>query len=267
MARLTHRDQIRELLNRDRAWSLYALGDLDAQRFPFCTWYQPGPALLYREFDVPILFAGDPAVIPDVLTDEAGPLALQVKPAAMDELEKHVLVSKKILMWRMVWERRPLLQTKAVRLVPNDVPLIENLYADGAERGESPDFFYPAMVKDGVFYGSFEGPKLVAVAGTHIVSRAEGIAAIGNVYVHAAHRGRGLGRDVTLAVLRELQEISTIGLNVRQDNTAAIRTYETLGFRKHCAFHEGFSVPRQSRGSASTDPAGAAQSSVSPSMP
>ena len=50
--------------------------------------------------------------------------------------------------------------------------------------------------------------------------------------------GRGLGRLVTAAVIDELRDVETIGLNVREDNAAAIRVYESLGFRKHCDFRE-----------------------------
>ena len=53
------------------------------------------------------------------------------------------------------------------------------------------------MVTDGVFFGVYEGEALVAAAGTHLVSREEGAAAIGNIYTRRDRRGRGLGRAVT----------------------------------------------------------------------
>ena len=46
------------------------------------------------------------------------------------------------------------------------------------------------------------------------------------------------GSGVTAAVLHELAGIATIGLNVRADNAAAIRVYESLGFARHCDFRE-----------------------------
>ena len=86
--------------------------------------------------------------------------------------------------------------------------------------------------------------RLIAAAGTHLVSREEGAAAIGNVYVRRDRRGGGLGRAVTAAVLHGLAGIETIGLNVRADNEAAIRLYESLGFVKHCEFREALASPR-----------------------
>jgi len=124
------------------------------------------------------------------------------------------------------------------RLRELDVPALKKLYADGDKTGESPDFFYDSMVPAGVFFGVYEGEELIAAAGTHLFAPEEGAAAIGNVYVRRDRRGRGLGRIVTSAVLHRLRHLKTVGLNVRNDNVAAIRVYESLGFVKHCDFFE-----------------------------
>jgi len=79
---------------------------------------------------------------------------------------------------------------------------------------------------------------LIAAAGTHLFAPEEGAAAIGNVYTRRDRRGRGLSRIVTSAVLHRLRHLKTVGLNVRNDNAAAIRVYESLGFVKHCDFFE-----------------------------
>jgi ribosomal protein S18 acetylase RimI-like enzyme len=153
-------------------------------------------------------------------------------------------------MWRMAWTGGSTTQDdRAVRLTADDVHAVERLYRDGEATGESPDFFYPSMVTDGVFFGIYEGPDLVAAAGTHLVSRDEDAAAIGNVYVRQDRRCRGFGRIVTAAVLHELRAVGTIGLNVRADNPAAIRVYESLGFVKHCEFREALATaPHEPQG-------------------
>ena len=110
--------------------------------------------------------------------------------------------------------------------------------------GESPDFFYGSMVTDGVFFGVYQRDELIAAAGTHLVARDEGAAALGNVYVRRDRRGRGLGRAVTAAVGTELAGGGTIGLNVRADNDAAIRMYESLVFVRHCDFREALAKRR-----------------------
>lgn len=46
-------------------------------------------------------------------------------------------------------------------------------------------------------------------------------------------------------MVHELAGIETIGLNVRADNDAAIGVYESLGFVKHCEFHEALATERR----------------------
>ena len=121
-----------------------------------------------------------------------------------------------------------------------DLPALERLY--GAPDG--PDYFCPAMLEEGIFYGVREGGELAAAAGTHIVSRMEGVAAIGNVYTRSARRGKGLGMRVTSAVIGALSAVPTVVLNVREANAGAIRIYERLGFARHCAFLEGRLIRR-----------------------
>jgi ribosomal protein S18 acetylase RimI-like enzyme len=146
----------------------------------------------------------------------------------------------------MIWSGRRLASPGAVttRLHASDVPALLALYADGESSGESPDFFFPSMVADGVFHGIYEGTALVAAAGTHLLAREESAAAIGNVYTRHDRRARGLGRWVTSAVLAELAGVETIGLNVRADNDTALRLYESLGFTRHCQFYEALAMPR-----------------------
>ena len=85
---------------------------------------------------------------------------------------------------------------------------------------------------------------LTAVAGTHLVSREEAAAALGNIYTRRDRRNRGLGRMVTSAVLHELRDVETIGLNVRADNAAALAVYASLGFVPHRPFYEAVAHPR-----------------------
>ncbi|HEX4915985.1 MAG TPA: GNAT family N-acetyltransferase, partial [Vicinamibacterales bacterium] len=126
-----------------------------------------------------------------------------------------------------------------------DAVALTRLYQDGESTGESPDFFYPAMLESGTFFGMFEGGEIVAAAGTHLVAPDEGAAAIGNVYTRRDRRGRGYGRIVTSAVIADLREMGTIGLNVKAGNLPAIRIYESLGFSRHCEFAEALATARR----------------------
>jgi ribosomal protein S18 acetylase RimI-like enzyme len=236
---LTDKDEIRQRLRRDPAWSVYALGDLAPAMFPKTLWFEPDLSLIFRDYGTAILFAMGPGSVREALACVECPVHLQVQRDALDEVARHAEVSSVRRMWRMVWSGGPPPRPAgSVRLGAGDVPALRVLYEDGESTGEAPDFFFPSMVTDGVFHGVREGAALVAVAGTHLVARNEGVAAIGNVYTRHDRRGRGLGRSAMNAVLAELAGVDTIGLNVRTDNHAAVRLYESLGFRRHCEFYE-----------------------------
>jgi ribosomal protein S18 acetylase RimI-like enzyme len=247
MPELADKDHIRAILRREPAWTVYALGDLSPRMFDKCRWYTPDLTLILRDYGTTILFATGPGSIREAMRDVTGAVHLQVRSDALEEVAAIAAVTAQKLMWRMVWRPAPLpaADPRVAALDAADVAALERLYADGAATGESPDFFYPSMVSDGVFRGIYEGDALVAVAGTHLVSREEGAAAIGNVYTRRDRRGRGLSRAVTTAVLQELAGIETIGLNVRAGNDAAIRVYESLGFARHCEFHEAIAFIRE----------------------
>jgi predicted GNAT family acetyltransferase len=134
-------------------------------------------------------------------------------------------------------------------LGPADLSSIQSLYADGEEAGESPEYFSPSSIEDGVFFGIRERQELVSIAGTHVVSPQEGVAAAGNVYTRRDRRGNGLAAQTTSAVVKELLQrgIGTIALNVRQENLRATHIYEKLGFEKYCEFREGFAYRQQCR--------------------
>jgi ribosomal protein S18 acetylase RimI-like enzyme len=249
------RAALRALLETDRTWSVYALGDLAPQRFGHCTWLLAPAgvralALLYRAFGTPVLFTlGEPAAVAPLLNRLADEprLYLHVRVEIVPLVRARYEVRGEKPMWRMVLGTAnlgPPPPAGVARLGPADVPDLRRLYADGDAAGEAPDFFFPDMLEDGVFFGLREGADLVAVAGTHLVEPAEGVAAVGNVYTRRDRRGRGLATLLTGAVAQELlaRGLRTIALNVAQDNAAAIRVYERLGFVCHCPFVEGLAV-------------------------
>ena len=243
MPKQTDKNHIRSILQRDPRWCVYALGDLSPRMFAKCQWFTPDLTLLLHDYGTSILFAHGIGSIREALEHVTWPVHLQVKQDALGEVQRYANVTGIKSMIRMAWAGRSTrVSDRATRLSAADVPAIERLYADGESTGESPDFFYASMVTDGVFFGIYQADQLIAAAGTHLVSREENAAAIGNVYVRRDRRGRGLGRAVTATVLHELAGIATIGLNVRADNDAAIRVYESLGFVRHCEFREALAT-------------------------
>src|SRR6188768_1784223 len=181
---LSDKDEIRRLLQRDRRWCVYALGDLSPRMFPKCQWFTPDLTLVLHDYGTSILFAHGTASIREAIDHVTWPVHLQVQQAAVDEVARHAVVTNQKQMWRRAWTGgATAANDRAVRLTGDAVHALEQLYADGEPTGESPDFFYGSMVTDGVFFGVYEGAELIAAAGTHLVSRDEGAAAIGNVYV------------------------------------------------------------------------------------
>ena len=244
MPRLFDKKTIRGILRRDPGWCVYALGDLSPEMFPKTEWFTPDLTLVLKDYETSILFAMGAGSVREALNAVTWPVHLQVQQDALDAIAQHAAVDNHKEMRRMIWrERRDYSRDdRARRLSDADVDALQALYADGEVTGESPDFFYPAMVNRGVFFGVYEDDGLVAAAGTHLVSRDEGAAAIGNIYVRRDRRGRGLGRIVTSAVMQVLADVDTVGLNVRADNAPAIDLYESLGFFTHCRFFEALAT-------------------------
>jgi ribosomal protein S18 acetylase RimI-like enzyme len=250
-----HPAGIRQLLEIDRIWAAYPLGDLAPGFFENCSWFRPPGSsgalvMLYREFTPPVLFAqgdpGDVATILDEFSTEPS-IYLHVRPEMLPVLETRYEIVELRPMWRMVLERnkyRSASTPDVVRLSSAQESAVRRLFDDGAISGESPDFFSPSMLDAGVFYGLREDDALVAVAGTHLAVPGEDVAAVGNVYIRRDRRGRGLAARVTSAVVEELLQlkIGTIVLNVNQSNTPTIKVYERLGFRRHCNYYEGMAT-------------------------
>lgn len=243
--RLTDKNEIRNILLTDPRWCVYALGDLTPRMFEKCLWFTPDLTLVLHEYGTSILFAHGTGSIQEALGHVLWPVHLQVQQDALDEVAKHSVIDNVKHMQRMCWEGGETEIADGVKLLgPPDVPALKALYADGESTGESPDFFYDSMVKDGVFFGVYEGDEMIAAAGTHLFAPDEQAAAVGNVYTRRDRRGRGLSRAVTSAVLHRLRHLKTVGLNVREDNAPAIHVYEALGFVKHCTFREALARPR-----------------------
>ena len=244
---------IRPLLEIDRVWSLYALGDLAPDMLPLCEWPRSASdprsfALIYRGAKVPVVQAfGEGPALEELLArlfGESRRVFFVVRPEMLDAVRRAYPQVDPHPMSRMtlpVDAALPPRSPDVVRLGPADLEAVRALHADGADSGELPPFFAPDMLERGVYCGVWEGPELIASAGTHIVSKAESLAAIGNVYTRRDHRGRGLAARTTAEVTRELRTLGlrTVGLNVNRHNPAAARVYRKLGFEARLEYFEG----------------------------
>ncbi len=151
-------------------------------------------------------------------------------------------------MRRMLLDSAAIMPAASSELTPTlmqqaDIREMESLYELYPESTFTAD-----NVDGGVFFGIRNEHGLVAIAGTHVVSKRFGIAAIGSVFTHPGSRGRGYAPLTTAAVVRELRarSVETIVLNVAAENTTAGRIYERLGFNDYCVYFEGRGVLRTS---------------------
>jgi predicted GNAT family acetyltransferase len=131
----------------------------------------------------------------------------------------------------------------AARLLPAEIGDLNRLYNLGFTA-----WLPAAAIAQGVYYGIRIGGRLVAAAGTHVVSPDARLAAVGNVMTHRDYRGRGYAKVTTSAVTQELlRSCDQVILNVRSDNPPALAAYRRLGYREHVRFDERL-VHRRSAG-------------------
>jgi ribosomal protein S18 acetylase RimI-like enzyme len=113
---------------------------------------------------------------------------------------------------------------EAVRLGPADVPEMLDL----VERTR-PGPFLPRTIELGTYLGVRHGGKLVAMAGERLGP--DGWTEISAVCTDPAHRGRGLGTRLVLAVAAGIEDRGeTAFLHAATVNTGAIALYRSLGF-------------------------------------
>ena len=245
-----NRDEATAFLLRDRAWAAYPLGYLDPIAGTATELHGAGGdqgleavLVLAHLPNLLNLFAtGAPAAIAAILREMpqvpvSGVFSAQAE--ALDAMERHVQVTTAYRMRRMVVtqaELRPRRDRPAQRLGLEHLEQVRRLYGLWTDNHQ-----LPGQLSGGIYYGCFEGPELVAAAGTHALSFEHGVGAIGNVLTHASHRGLGLASTTTTAVAEELfaRGCDQVVLNVRQGNDIALDAYHKLGFLDHNTFIEG----------------------------
>ena len=247
--RLSEPGVIREFLAGDREYAAFALADLEPEFFSQCSWYgaetmgeMRALALIFHGLEPPALFLmGDStglALLFGSLLREPR-LYATCRSEHLPILGAYYVTGEVDVMHRMVLrpERfQPDRRHSPERLTPASMPELDALYA--TDRSYRP-WFQPYQLAQGFFYGMREMGRLVAVAGTHLVSPGEGIAAVGNVFTHPDCRGRGYASASTARVTEALLSHDLmIVLNVNQKNSVAERVYRRLGYVDHCEFLE-----------------------------
>ncbi|MDC8756831.1 GNAT family N-acetyltransferase [Janthinobacterium fluminis] len=93
-----------------------------------------------------------------------------------------------------------------------------------------PGPFSPRTIELGDYFGVFDGPRLMAMAGARVC--AGGISEISGVCTHPDFQGRGwASRLIAKLLRREMQRGVTPFLRVMRDGVAAQGLYRRMGFR------------------------------------
>lgn len=242
----TDRRLLRAFLERDRLYAAYAICDLEEREFPRTRWgvatdgddvvavgleyggVTPQPLFLMGRND------GIAAIARDILRPRTAYIAAMSD--TLDAIATQYRIEPGPPMIRMWVDRarfRPV-PAPVERLLPVQVTELNRLYQLGFAA-----WLPAAAIQEGVYYGIRLHGKLVAAAGTHVISREARLAVVGNVLTHVEHRGRGYATAVTGAVTAELLRFcDQVVLNVRSDNPPAIQAYRKLGYAEHVRFEE-----------------------------
>jgi ribosomal protein S18 acetylase RimI-like enzyme len=245
-------DEIRSMLTPHRAYAAYALGQLEPHLFPRCEWWLSrgagGQALLLHShggLGNALFGIGAADALEAVLRVHPGPrfTFLTCQPQHLETVQRHFSLPGDHGVLRMVVDRSGFHDVggTARRLSGRDVREINRLYrSDG-----TPAFYTAQNIDAAVYYGVFDGDRMIAVAGTHVISPREGTGVAGNVFVHPRYRGQGLGTMVTGAVTRALLDVcADVVLSVAPDNGPAIGAYRKLGYREVGQLIEGAATRR-----------------------
>ena len=252
------RSELQAYLDEDRPYAALAIGDLEPRLFGESTFAVAEAdgrigalALHFRGITPsPFQLMGDNRGLRAIMTE-----LLRPERAYVVARPEHVPIVEEFY----DWGSRGLMLRMAVGsedfrgddgdCVPLTTSHLDSLSDLWSQHG-GVNSFNAKHLEHNVFYGVFEDGQLVAAAGTHLVSRTYGVAAVGSVYTTPRCRGRGYGTATTSAVIGNLlrQGIQGIVLTVGRENEGAIRIYERLGFRRHCPIVAGPAscVPRSS---------------------
>ncbi len=167
-----------------------------------------------------------------------GSFGFHVTDPQLPTLQKHCTFSRLQPFSRMMLRSNGPFEadSKCRLLTPGDLTAALDL------KTRVPDIWFTEhQFASNTFVGWFsEDNTLAGMVGTHVENKGLGVAAVGSMGVDPAFRRRGLGRRLMTTLLHHLvPRTQAIGLNVRADNTPAIKLYEQLGFVHVLSYNEG----------------------------
>ena len=248
---------IRSILAPRVEYTAYALGQLEPALFPRTRWYYArgttGTGLVLHSrggLGDATFVLGDPDAVSAILSIHPGTAQTYAtcQPQHLDTLRRYFRLANQQPMIRMAVTRErfePVVDQPTAVLSGIDIRKVNALY--GSEGG--PSYYIPEHIDAGVYRGVVMEGRLVAIAGTHVVSRQEGVAVVGNVFTHPEYRGKGYATATTSAVTDTLLKYCDhVVLTVDPNNTPAVAAYARLGYREVCQLVEASAARRDPSG-------------------
>ena len=250
--RLDSREHIRAVLEARRPYAAYALGQLEPMLYRQTEWWQAASGALealvlhsrgglgHATFTM-----GETGALDALLRVHPGGrhTFLTCEPHHLETVLRHFDLDQRQTMIRMQVPRdafRPV-AGPVRRLTGLDSREINRLYrVEGV-----PSYYSPRQIDDAAYFGAVIDGHIVAIAGTHVISSASGIAVVGNVYTHPRYRGRKLAQAVTSAVTEFLLDrCRDVVLSVDPANVPAVAAYARLGYTEVARLIEGAATRR-----------------------
>lgn len=250
---LRDRDQIRRILEGRRPYAAYALGQLEPQLFRMTEWWlassPENQALALHStggLGNATFAMGEASGLDALLALHPGPrhTFLTCEVSQLETVLRHFTLDQRQTMIRMqvtAGSFRRVAGVEVRRLHGGDVREINGLYrTEGV-----PSFYSSRQIEDSIYFGAEREGRIVAVAGTHVISSASAIAVVGNVYTHPRYRNQHLAQAVTAAVTEQLLTFCReVVLSVDPTNEPAVRAYERLGYGEVARLIEGAATRR-----------------------
>jgi hypothetical protein len=202
---VTDQRLLTERLERDPLSCAYIIGHLEDGYQDFCTWYAAGPedspdaiVLVFTGHSMPALLSqGQTGALEQIFESfhhkMPGRSMAQLQPHHVAAVDPYFATDGLVPMLRMGLAKTDFLpshrdsrhiQSLSHRHTGLIMGLYQHYYPD--------NWFEPAQLDSGHYYGIVQDGELISVAGVHAVSPKGKLAVLGNIVTHPDHRGIGL---------------------------------------------------------------------------